>query len=71
MPTKKDAQSLRRVMRETTKLDERRQELDRQQLELMQRLGSDTIAQWLREDLDARRWVATTPPLPTRASPAA
>jgi hypothetical protein len=68
MAMKKDAQSLRRVMRETTKLDERRRELEREQLELMQRLGSDTIAQWLREDLEARRWVATTPPLPTPAS---
>ena len=70
MPTKKDAQSLRRVMRDTTKLDDRRQQLERERLELMQRLGSDTIARWLQEDLDARRWVATTPPLPMRESPA-
>ena len=67
MPTKKDTQSLRRVMRETTKLEDRRRELEREQLQLMQRLGADTIAQWLREDLDARRWVATTPPLPAGA----
>jgi hypothetical protein len=70
MAMKKDAQSLRRVMRDTTKLDERRRELEREQLDLMQRLNSETIARWLQEDLDARRWVATTPPLPTRASPA-
>lgn len=70
MATKKDAQSLRRVMRDTTKLDDRRQRLERERLELMQRLGSDTIARWLQEDLDARRWVATTPPLPMRESPA-
>ena len=68
MALKKDAQSLRRVMRDTTKLDDRRRELQREQLDLMQRLGSDTISRWLQEDLDARRWVATTPPLPMRES---
>ena len=70
MTRKTDAEGLRRVMDESTKLEERRRELDRERLELMQRLGSDTIARWLREDLEARRWVATTPPLPTPANSA-
>lgn len=70
MATKTDAQGLRRVMRESTRLEERRQELERERLELMQRLGSATIARWLQEDLDARRWVATTPPLATPSSSA-